>query len=213
MKKIIEKHKSLWKERSFQISIGWGLVFWAVTLSLNHYAESYLSRTVGRAVNDMVLDNTRTYDVDGILTYGVLIFVLFLVAVVVRNPEKIPFTMKSLALFYLVRSIFITLTHLGPNPTRLPVDPATFMSSYLTGNDFFFSGHTGMPFLMALVFWEDKIVRYVCLAASVVFGTAVLLGHLHYSIDVFSAFFIAFGIFHIAKAFFTKDYGIFSQWS
>jgi membrane-associated phospholipid phosphatase len=39
-------------------------------------------------------------------------------------------------------------------------------------------------------------------------SVAVIVGHLHYSIDVFSAYFIAFGIFEIAKKIFKKEYGL-----
>jgi hypothetical protein len=38
-----------------------------------------------------------------------------------------------------------------------------------------------------------------------VFGVVVLLGHLHYSIDVLSAFFISYGIYRIAEIIFHKD--------
>ena len=52
------------------------------------------------------------------------------------------------------------------------------------------------------------MARTISLVASLVFGTAVLLGHLHYSIDVFSAFFITYAIFHLAIWLFPKDYGL-----
>jgi len=39
---------------------------------------------------------------------------------------------------------------------------------------------------------------------------AVLLGHIHYSIDVFSALFITYGIFVIAKKVFARDYLLFT---
>ncbi|MCL5009147.1 MAG: hypothetical protein M1400_02270, partial [Patescibacteria group bacterium] len=55
----------------------------------------------------------------------------------------------------------------------------------------------------------DRLLRYVFLAASVVFGAAVLLGHLHYSIDVFSAFFITYGIYRIAVKIFPADSKLF----
>jgi hypothetical protein len=118
----------------------------------------------------------------------------------------IPFALKSAALFILIRSAFITLTHLGPFPTHSYINQEAFFSPLNLGSDFFFSGHTGLPYLMALVFWEYKFIRNVCLAASVVFGVSVLLGHLHYSIDVFSAYFITYSIFHISQKFFAKDY-------
>ncbi|MBI3904685.1 MAG: hypothetical protein HY309_03785 [Pseudomonas fluorescens] len=46
---------------------------------------------------------------------------------------------------------------------------------------------------------------------SVLFGISVLLGHLHYSIDVFGAFFITYSIFCLAKKFFPKDYWLAMQ--
>jgi hypothetical protein len=80
-----------------------------------------------------------------------------------------------------------------------------------SGDDLFFSGHTGFPYLMALIFWNTKPLRWLFLAASIFFGGAVLLGHLHYSIDVFSAFFITYGIFNIAIRLFKNDFNFFSH--
>jgi membrane-associated phospholipid phosphatase len=79
------------------------------------------------------------------------------------------------------------------------------------GNDFFFSGHTGMPFLIALIFWKEKWVRSISIAVSLLFGALVLLGHLHYSIDVFGAFFITYTIFHICQKFFRVDLKLFNS--
>jgi membrane-associated phospholipid phosphatase len=104
------------------------------------------------------------------------------------------------------------LTHLGPFPQRTFLDQTEIFSSFNLGNDFFFSNHTALPFLMALIFWnENKFVRWVSLVASGVFGVSVLLGHLHYSIDVFAAFFITYSIFHLAQKFFAKDYALFKS--
>ena len=122
------------------------------------------------------------------------------------EPRKIPFVAKSVSLFIVIRSIFITLTHLGPFPERIITDPAKLLSYFNSGGDYFFSGHTGLPFLIALIFWENRKIRYISLLTSALFAISVLLGHLHYSIDVFSAFFISYGIFHISINLFSKDY-------
>jgi uncharacterized membrane protein YccC len=62
---------------------------------------------------------------------------------------------------------------------------------------------------MAMVLWNKPLVRIFCLASSIFFGIIVLLGHLHYSIDVASAFFITYSIYHIAERFFPADQKLF----
>jgi membrane-associated phospholipid phosphatase len=136
------------------------------------------------------------------------------------EPKRLPFTLKSIALFILVRSLFITLTHLGPYPDRIPLDIHTMLMSrwnvgnlltFGSGGDLFFSGHTGLPFLFALIFWKNPRMRLFCLIGAVFFGIVVLLGHLHYSIDVLSAFFITYAIYHIAEWLFKKDRRMFYE--
>ncbi|UVK57536.1 sphingomyelin synthase family protein (plasmid) [Mesorhizobium sp. AR02] len=83
------------------------------------------------------------------------------------------------------------------------------MQSFTFGGDLFFSGHTGAPFLLALMFWKDSRLRFAFLAAAVLFGAAVLLGHLHYSIDVFAAFFISYGVHDLARFLFRRDWEFF----
>ncbi|MEI8091030.1 MAG: phosphatase PAP2-related protein [bacterium] len=73
------------------------------------------------------------------------------------------------------------------------------------GADLFFSGHTGLPFLFALIFWNNKWMRYLFVLTAIYFGAIVLLGHLHYSIDVLSAFFITYTIRHINEFLWKKD--------
>jgi membrane-associated phospholipid phosphatase len=59
---------------------------------------------------------------------------------------------------------------------------------------------------MALIFWNKFPVRVVFLSLSLVFAVAVLLAHVHYSIDVLAAPFMTYGIFEIARYFFPRDY-------
>lgn len=176
---------------------------------LSYYAINYATEEAGVAVNDLLLNNLPVVNVDFIVNEGMLIFGTFVFFLTVIEPKRIPFSLKSIALFYIVRSIFVIMTHLGPVPYRSYLDPQDLLYKLNAGGDYFFSGHTGLPFLIALIFWRKKRIRMICIASAVFFGASVILGHLHYSIDVFSAFFIAFGIYHIARNVFVSDYKIF----
>lgn len=177
---------------------------------INFYAGTYATDHASSSVTDIILSNTRVHDVDWLFVYGSLAFWAFLVFVWAHHIERFPFAVKALSLFIVVRSVFISLTHIGPF-----IDQIHWTNSILDkwsfGGDLFFSGHTGIPFLFALIFWDIKLLRYVFLGLSAFFGTIVLMGHLHYSIDVLSAFFITFSIYHMAEYFFKKDMKLFTK--
>ncbi len=200
----MSKYKTHLQSREFVIStiVAFGLLL--VSLVINFYAGAYATEKASNAVTDVVLSNIRVYDVDGFFVYGALLFWVFIAWLLIREPNRIPFTLKAIALFTLIRSLFISLTHMGPFPERLEVN-SNFMGKFTSGGDLFFSGHTGLPFLMALVFWNTKPLRYLFIASSMLFGAVVLMAHLHYSIDVLSAFFITYSIYHIAEIIFRTD--------
>ncbi len=205
MNNWLHKTKSHLRDRAFLTSVSISIIFLIFSFFINFYAGSYATKSASNSVTDIVLSNIRVYDVDAIFVYGPIIFWVFIAIFLLVEPRRIPFTLKSIALFTIIRAIFISLTHIGPFPTALIIDPNKIMEKFAFGGDLFFSGHTGLPFLMALVFWNIKPLRLIFLFLSVMFGVVVLLGHIHYSIDVLSAFFITYTIFHICNYLFKKD--------
>lgn len=171
---------------------------------INFYAAIYSATRASNSVTDIVLSNIPVYDVDGTFIYGPMIFWTFIITFCITEPKRAPFVLKSIALFILIRSIFISLTHIGPDPTQIEIS-SSIIRKFSSGADLFFSAHTGLPFLMALVFWNHKVVRILSVLTAIFFGIVVLAGHLHYSIDVVSAFFITYSIFRLAEIFFPKD--------
>ncbi len=175
-------------------------LFLLVSLVVNYYAGIYASEKASSSVTDIVLSNIPVYDVDGIFVYGAIAMWVFVTLLAFSRPRHIPFTFKAVSLFVLIRSVFISLTHIGPFPNEITLSSNAI--HYLTnGGDLFFSAHTGLPFLLAMIFWEFKYLRHFFLICSVLFGVVVLMGHLHYSIDVLSAFFITYAIYHLARFF------------
>ena len=125
------------------------------------------------------------------------------------RPNRLPFALKAVALFLLVRAVFVALTHMAPSPID-PQKAAPFFNSIFYGSDLFFSGHTGLPFLAALAFWHIPQWRIFYLALTAFFGSIVLLGHYHYSIDVLAALFITHGVFQTSCWLFGRDYALVS---
>lgn len=176
------------------------------SLIVNFYAGRFAQESASNYVTDVVLDNIPVFNVGWIFVYGALIFIIVLAALCLAKPRRVPFVLKSMAFFILIRSVFISLTHISPFPDAISINYASdVVKKFTFGGDLFFSWHTGAPFLMALVFHKNKRLKILFAATAVFFGTVVLLGHLHYSIDVLSAFFITYAIYEISKAIFKND--------
>ncbi|MEI6057941.1 MAG: phosphatase PAP2-related protein [bacterium] len=213
---ILARYKSCFSRRSYIISfiLAFGMLTAAFVIS--SYAVGYATESASNPVTDLILSNVSVVDVDGIFVNGAMLMVLFMAVVCIIDPRRVPFVIKTIAVFVVIRSLFIILTHIGAFPTQSTINPSTqnliedvigikLYASFFLGNDSFFSGHTGLPFLMSLLYWDKKWIRIIFMATSVMFGIVVLLGHLHYTIDVLSAFFISYGIYRMARHLFPTD--------
>ncbi len=175
----------------------------------NLYELEYSLRPTTTYVGDLILDNLPVVNLNVIIIEGALFSIVLGVLFVLSKPRYILFSLKALALLIVTRALFVSLTHVGIYPGNVDPGLGIFDGIYTYLNfqtGFFFSGHTALPVLMALVFWDRYRARVAFLALAVVFGTAVLLAHIHYSIDVLAAPFMAYGIFEIARYLFPRDY-------
>jgi len=206
IRKIIDKNKIYWSQKEFVGSIIFGFLLLVASLFINYTAGSFATEKAGIGVTDLFLDNVPIIDMSFLLVYGAITLLFFILIIILFEPRYLPFTLRTLAMFIIIRSIFIVLTHIGPYYEFAPLPPNKLMGTITFGGDLFFSGHTGIPFLMALIFWKFARLRFILIAVSVIFGISVLLSHIHYSIDVVAAFFITYAIFEMAKNFFPKSY-------
>ncbi len=203
---VTAKPVSRWK---YYASLLEALLLFGVSVYATHLASRYAEIKASNHVEDIILSNTRVYNFELIFVHGAIMMTLFVVVLCFYYRKTAPFLIKAVSFFIIIRAMFVSLTHLGPYPTKLALDSG-LLNFITTGNDLFFSGHTGLPFLVALIFWNHLYLRVLFISTSIIFGVIVLLAHLHYSIDVFAAFFITYSIYHIAIKFFKKDYEFFS---
>lgn len=211
MKKIHQEYGLCLRDRRFIFSTVSALMLLALSMAATFFAVLYTIKSPGEPAADLILNHIRIFDVDALFIYGPIVFLAVIgIYLLWRAPNKIPFVLKSWALLFIIRSIFLVLTRMGPLLTHNVVDPlSVFRVLEFGGNDYFFSGHVAVPFLTALIFWDNKYLRFFSIFASIFLSVVVLLGHYHYSIDVLGAFFITYAIFHLAKKLFKKDHKIF----
>ncbi|MEI7510936.1 MAG: phosphatase PAP2-related protein [Candidatus Peregrinibacteria bacterium] len=181
------------------LALGSGLLFGAF-----HMAETLarINDTLNSStpVGDLLFTILPAYDLSFVFVFGAffigsvgIFYALFF------EPRKIPLVLIAFSLFISIRGICISLTHISIPPDSIPPLVGGF-GDYFFQNDLFFSGHTGAPFLGALLLWKKKYWRYFFLGSSVIMAFTVLIMRLHYSIDIVGAYFITYGIYHIALA-------------
>lgn len=176
------------------------LIFLAISVWLNFQAGTYAYNHMSNGVADLFLDRIPAYDVAWLFIEGAIAMAIGTVILCLLYPKKLPDLAASIALLYLLRAAAISLTHLGP-PLALGDKGLadTLTGRFVQGADYFFSGHTALPFLIGLLFWEKVWIRNTYFVLTVVFAIAAIMGHLHYSIDVFAAPFIAYGVYSMRK--------------
>lgn len=180
------------------------ILFLFVSLILEYFSGNYVTKVVGVSAPDLILDNIPTFDLDGIFIYGgALTVALFLLYPFFFRVKELHKAISQFSLLVLMRDAFITFTHLHTPAGALQFTIPGWFSYFVFHNDLFFSGHTAIPFLGFLLYKGSKI-RYLFLAISIIMAIVVLLMHIHYSIDVFSAFFITYGTFKMGEWIFSK---------
>ena len=183
----------------YKYLIALSLVLIAVAMYLDYLAGVYVSSTYSIQVPDLILDHVEPVDLDFLFVYGYVALITGLVLYPLFFHIRIfHIAISQLSLLVMLRSLFMIFTHLETPPDSVPVHfPSVFGKLYFE-NDMFFSGHTAIPFLGFYLFHTSPI-RYVFLAGSIVMAITVLVMHLHYSIDVFSAFFITYCSYRIGN--------------
>ena len=208
MEGTIRLYRTLFGNRAFVRSVCEGTVFFAASTIAIFAAVNYATVHASNYVTDFVLSRVGPFNLRFLFVYGTFTAFVITVGLLAWRPNRIPFALKAMALFLLVRAVFVALTHMAPSPID-PQKAVPFFNSIFYGSDLFFSGHTGMPFLAALAFWHIPQWRMFYLALTVFFASVVLLGHYHYSIDVLAALFITHGVFQTSCWLFGRDYALF----
>jgi PAP2 superfamily C-terminal len=207
---LSDEYTRAFSEAQYIRSLVLSLIFFFGSLYINAQAVIFTTKNVGNYTTDILLDHLPVVNTDIIFSQGALLLVLFTFFLLFTRPRTAAFTLKTIGLLIITRSIFVSMTHIAPYPDHIvpAMDQYAFVTS---GADLFFSGHTAIPYMLALIFWRAPYLRVFYMGCSVIAALAVLLGHLHYTIDVFAAYFITHGVYQIARSWFYKDFKRFEK--
>lgn len=171
----------------------------AALLSLNSYLQFNEQRT-GVVLADPVLARLPAYDLSWptfALIYGTLIAAI---ANLSRHPRPLLIALQAYGLLALIRiAMMYTIPLEAPAGMIMLVDPlvSLFGGGENWAKDLFFSGHTSTTFLCALSV-RSRPLKLACFTACATVAALVLLQHVHYTIDVLVAPFVAYGALRIA---------------
>ena len=174
------------------------IVLIVVLISFSQFLN-FIEQREGVVLSDPILKAYNPVDLTW-LTFTLIYLSLFLfIITTINKPDRLLKAFQAYGLMVIFRTIAMYLTPFeAPETSLLLDDPFVqlFGQGEILTKDLFFSGHTGTLFLLFLLA-ENKTMKYIFLLFTLTVGTAVLLQHVHYSIDVFVAPFIAFGAYRI----------------
>jgi len=197
------------KERVRSLLVAFVLLGLAIVFQF--YATGYSARVSSNFVHDLLLDNLPIVNLNIIIIEGAFAAIIGTFILLFIKPRYLIFTMKAVAIFIATRAVFIAVTHLGIYPGQINPGTGPFDHVYTALGleaGFFFSGHTGLALLMALIFWDEKFWRFAYLIVAAVFGMSVILAHVHYTIDVLAAPYMTYAVFKMSQYFFDEDYAL-----
>lgn len=198
--KHIDKWADAWKYRLFRNRTVTGLIFLIALGIFFPFFFNFIEAREGTRLNDPLLNVLPAVDVSipiFLVLYSTIIFALY-------KCYKDPSVFIVLLWSYLIMNFFrIISIYMFPlqAPTGLIVikDIITYLfygNRFIT-KDLLFSGHTATLFLLFLSF-KKKNDKIIALIASILIAVMVLIQHVHYTVDVIVAPFIAFISYWIA---------------
>ena len=186
--------KEFLKEKRNRAELIISLILLAIVLTSLANFLNHVEARPGVLLPDPLLNLFKPIDLTWLIFALIYISLVVAIATLSKNPKRLLFAVQLYTLMVAVRIAAMYLLPLEPPATMIILnDP--FVEFFGTGQtltkDLFFSGHTATLLILFLVS-EKKTIKTVFLISTIVVAIAVLLQHVHYTIDVFAAVFFTY---------------------
>lgn len=175
------------------------LILLAVVLTLLTNFLNFVESRSGVVLPDPILSFFNPVDLTWLIFAFIYISLIIAIVSLIKDPKRLMFALQVYTLMIIVRIVAMYLLPLNP-PEKMIILKDPFVEFFSTGKsltkDLFFSGHTATLFILFLVS-EKKILKTLFLISTIIVAISVLLQHVHYTIDVFAAFFFTYTCYKI----------------
>jgi len=193
--------KSNWQSSDYRKKLIAGLILISfILLSLPFFYQAIEQRN-GISFNDYLLAWLPAYDLSLFIFTVIWSMTLLTFSRFKQDPTIFLTFLWGFILINLSRFVSIGLIPLNAPADLIPIhDPISnhFYGPKFITKDLFFSGHTAAMFLMFLCL-KKRTDKILALLATIIIGIAVLLQHVHYTMDVVMAPVITYFIWIASK--------------
>ena len=198
---VVRLWKNNWQSTDYRRKLISGLIIISfILISLPFFYQAIEQRN-GIRFNDYLLQWLPAYDLSLFIFVTIWSMALLTFHRFRQDPQIFLTFLWGFILINLSRFVSIGLVPLNAPDSLVAIhDP---ISNYFYGpkfitKDLFFSGHTAAMFLMFLCL-KKKADKILAIMATIMIGIAVLIQHVHYTMDVFMAPFITYFLWVAAR--------------
>ena len=178
-----------WQSSDYRKKLIIGLILISfILLSLPFFFQAIEKRN-GISFNDYLLSWLPAYDLSIYIFTVIWSMTLLTFSRFKQDPNIFLTFLWGFILINLSRFVSIGLIPLNAPADLIPIhDPISnhFYGPKFITKDLFFSGHTAAMFLMFLCL-KKRTDKVIALLATIIIGIAVLIQHVHYTVDVVMA--------------------------
>lgn len=187
-----------WRDRSVIRQALVTLSLLALTLVGLSRFLAYIERRPGIVLPDPILALYPPVDVTWLTFAAIYLGIVIAIVALVRQPRLLIIAVQAYIVMIVVRMGMMYVVPFDPPETMIPlVDPLAELSAGgVLSRDLFFSGHTSTMFLLVLSA-RQPVIRGIFILCTALIAVLVLAQHVHYTVDVLVAPFVAYAAFRL----------------